>query len=123
MTGHAAGVLLLKVSAAQQSPYEVLGVQSDASLSDIKKAFRKRALKVHPDVNKQVQFVSPTDSMPAPGSTLAAKLPAVQANAAAEFQACKEAYKTLSDTAKRKAFDQRQRSRQQSPGVSCPMCF
>jgi hypothetical protein len=33
----------------------VLGVTSDASERDIKKAFRQKALKLHPDVNKAVR--------------------------------------------------------------------
>ena len=49
------------VCAAQQSPYEVLGVKPDATLSDIKRAFRQRALKVHPDVNKQVLNLGPCE--------------------------------------------------------------
>ena len=33
--------------------YEVLGVAKDASQADIKNAFRQKARKLHPDVNKE----------------------------------------------------------------------
>jgi molecular chaperone DnaJ len=60
--------------------YDVLGVTRTASDKDIKRAFRKLALKLHPDVNKE------------PG-------------AAKAFTAAKEAYETLSDVRRRKEYD------------------
>ncbi|MBO4352670.1 MAG: molecular chaperone DnaJ [Eggerthellaceae bacterium] len=60
--------------------YEVLGVSRDATDEEIKKAFRKQARKLHPDVNK-----SP--------------------NAEEEFKELNEAYDVLSDPQKRSAYD------------------
>ena len=62
--------------------YEVLGVSRDASEADIKKAYRRCAMKYHPDRN--------------PGDK----------DAEAAFKECKEAYEVLSDGGKRRMYDQ-----------------
>ena len=62
--------------------YEVLGVGRQASASEIKKAYRKLAVKWHPDKN--------------PGN---------EATASERFKAIAEAYETLSDPQKRAAYD------------------
>ncbi|TXH73623.1 MAG: molecular chaperone DnaJ [Thiothrix sp.] len=62
--------------------YEVLGVQKNASEDDLKKAFRRLAMKYHPDRN-------PDD-----------------AEAEAKFKEAKEAYEVLCDRNKRAAYDQ-----------------
>lgn len=64
--------------------YETLGVPRNASEDDIKKAYRKKAMKYHPDRNQ--------------GD--AAK------DAEAKFKEVKEAYEILSDSQKRAAYDQ-----------------
>ena len=62
--------------------YEVLGVQKGASAEDIKKAYRKAAMKYHPDRN--------------PGDK----------EAEAKFKEVGEAYEVLSDDGKRSRYDQ-----------------
>lgn len=37
---------------SQRSPYDILGVTKDADDSEIKKAFRQKAKRFHPDLNK-----------------------------------------------------------------------
>jgi len=61
--------------------YQTLGVKRDASLEEIKKAFRKLARKYHPDVSKEP-------------------------NAEARMKEVNEAYTVLSDPEKRAAYDQ-----------------
>jgi molecular chaperone DnaJ len=62
--------------------YEVLGVGKDANEADIKKAYRRLAMKLHPDRNA--------------GDT----------KTEAEFKDVKEAYEILSDQQKRATYDQ-----------------
>src|ERR1700722_3546219 len=62
--------------------YAALGVAKDADAAAIKKAYRKLAVKLHPDKN--------------PGD----------AAAEARFKEVSEAYDVLSDTAKRKEYDE-----------------
>jgi molecular chaperone DnaJ len=67
---------------AKRDYYEVLGVGKDASAEDIKKAYRKMAVKYHPDKN--------------PGDKTAEE----------KFKELSEAYEALSDPQKRAAYDQ-----------------
>mgnify|MGYP006159354765 FL=1 len=69
---------------AKRDFYEVLGVPKNASDEEIKKAYRKLAMKHHPDRNQ--------------GDT--AK------NAEEKFKEAKEAYEMLSDPQKKAAYDQ-----------------
>jgi molecular chaperone DnaJ len=61
--------------------YEVLGVNKDASEEDIKKAYRKLAMKHHPDRNPDSK------------------------DAEERFKEAKEAYEVLSEAEKRRAYD------------------
>ncbi|MBF5039572.1 MULTISPECIES: molecular chaperone DnaJ [unclassified Methylophilus] len=70
------------MAAAKKDYYEVLGVNRDASDEEIKKAFKKLAMKFHPDRNPD------------------------NPKAEESFKEAKEAYEVLSDEQKRAAYDQ-----------------
>ena len=67
---------------AKRDYYEILGVAKNASDAEIKKAFKRMAMKLHPDRN-------PDDD-----------------KAEEKFKVAKEAYDILSDAQKRAAYDQ-----------------
>ena len=66
---------------AKQDYYEILGVERDATDKDIKKAYRRVAMKHHPDRND--------------GDTASEE----------KFKEANEAYEVLSDQQKRDAYD------------------
>lgn len=67
---------------AKRDYYEVLGIGKNASEEEIKKAYRKMAMKYHPDRNPDSK------------------------DAESKFKEAKEAYEMLSDPQKRAAYDQ-----------------
>ncbi|WP_062192628.1 molecular chaperone DnaJ [Caldimonas taiwanensis] len=69
---------------AKRDYYEVLGVAKNASEEDIKKAYRKLAMKYHPDRNQGDKAKEAEE----------------------KFKEAKEAYEMLSDPKKRAAYDQ-----------------
>ncbi|MEA2384153.1 MAG: molecular chaperone DnaJ [Solirubrobacteraceae bacterium] len=64
-----------------RDPYEVLGIQRDADETQIKKAFRKLARELHPDVNRH------------------------DPDAEEKFKEAAEAYEILSDSERRATYD------------------
>lgn len=68
--------------ATKKDYYEILGVSRDASEEEIKKAYRKLAMKFHPDRNPD------------------------NPKAEENFKEAKEAYEILSDSQKRASYDQ-----------------
>ncbi|MEX0742291.1 MAG: DnaJ domain-containing protein, partial [Phycisphaeraceae bacterium] len=65
----------------QRDYYEILGVERQASSDEIKRAYRRCAMKYHPDRN-------PDDP-----------------DASAQFKECAEAFEVLSDADKRQRYD------------------
>ncbi len=64
--------------------YAVLGIASDASAEEVKRAYRRKALQFHPDRN-------------------------AAAEAADRFRDVQEAYETLADASRRQAYDENRR--------------
>ena len=67
--------------ATKRDYYEILGINKKSSATEIKSAYRKMALKYHPDKNKAT-------------------------NAEEKFKEINEAYQILSDSEKKKTYDQ-----------------
>src|ERR1700687_2905444 len=67
---------------AKRDYYEVLGVNRDCSEEDLKKSYRRLAMKWHPDRNPENPRAEET------------------------FKEAKEAYEMLADASKRAAYDQ-----------------
>jgi molecular chaperone DnaJ len=70
-----------RLTVAKADPYELLGVERGASGADIKRAFRRLARELHPDVNKH------------------------DADAEEKFKEAAEAYEILSDPDRRRTYD------------------
>src|SRR5215510_12946843 len=69
-----------RTTSMKRDYYEILGVPRDADEAAIKKAFRRKARELHPDVNPDPQ-------------------------AEAQFKECAEAYEVLADAEARELYD------------------
>src|SRR6185312_5896408 len=76
------GIQPIPAMSDKRDYYEVLSVERTASADEVRKAYKREALKHHPDRN--------------PGD----------AASEAKFRACNEAYQVLSDDEKRRIYDQ-----------------
>lgn len=74
-------LMITELILARKDYYDILGVPRDATERQIKKAFHKLAMKLHPDKNKHP-------------------------DAEAKFREIAEAYETLSDEKRRQEYDQ-----------------
>src|SRR5688572_16665565 len=74
----------MPVSVTKRDYYEVLGVSRTANGEEIKRSYRRLAMKYHPDRNNGEG----------------------RAEAEMKFKECAEAYEVLSDEAKRRRYDQ-----------------
>ena len=75
--------------------YETLGIQKGADAAEIKKAYRKKAMKYHPDTNKDE-------------------------GAEAKFKEINEAYDVLKDEQKRSAYDRYGKAAFEQQGGGAP---
>lgn len=74
--------------------YVVLGLSREASIADVKRAYRRLARRYHPDIN--------------PGDDTAATI----------FRSVSEAYEILSDPGRRRQYDAGQRAPQAAPSIA-----
>src|ERR671928_851993 len=84
-------------STGQRDPYQVLGVPRDADESQIKKAFRRLARELHPDVNRH------------------------DPDAEEKFKELAEAHEVLSDAEKRQIYDRYGHEGLSSRGFESPV--